>query len=152
MDACFERYGVGGLAAVEMTIAPSGTVSAAELRWAPFSSTSPTGVCVVQAVLTARFPPFEGAPQKISYPIVLEAHLLDRAQKAYVAGQFADAIAFAEKAKSDDPQRALRVIGASRCFLHDAAAAASAWKELNATGRRFVEYVCGNNHVHLDPR
>lgn len=73
-----------------------------------------------------------------------------RAQDAYTAGSYADAVALAQRGKAEDPQRALRVIGASSCFLKDAQAATKAWRELNGAGRKFVEYVCANNKVAID--
>jgi hypothetical protein len=170
LDACYAKLRVAGVAMLNLTIAPDGSV-AAEIApkvgsWGDFSKESPTGMCIVDAVQKARFPSFEGPPQKISYPIVLgneagrstdqsslspaSMETLQRAQDAYAAGKYSEAIALAQRVKSEDPQRALRVIGASSCFLKDAHGAAAAWRELTGTGRKFVEYVCANNKVRLE--
>ncbi len=169
LDACYQRYRLAGVATVDLTIAPSGTVTSAALAppthgWGDFASASPTGACIVRAVLTIRVPPFAGGPHRIDYPIVLRAPAAapatgpaatgaaDRAQQAYVAGRFADAIALARQAVADDPQPAWRVIGASSCFLRDAQQATAAWQQLDAAGRRFIEYVCARHQVPLAPR
>ncbi|HEY4394470.1 MAG TPA: hypothetical protein VGP64_10425 [Polyangia bacterium] len=55
---CHEAYGLPGLAMVNVVIAPSGLVSSARVT-GRFAGT-PTGACVEQAVLTARFPPSDG--------------------------------------------------------------------------------------------
>jgi hypothetical protein len=55
---CYQAYGVPGMAMVNVVIAPSGVVSSARVT-GPFAAT-PTGACVEQAVLTARFPPSDG--------------------------------------------------------------------------------------------
>ena len=169
LDACFAKYRLAGVATVELTIAPDGTVAARIAprvgSWGDFAGDSPTGACIVAAVQRARFAPFRGAPRTISYPVVLgneparsgepklsaaAMETLQRAQDAYTTGRYADAIALAQRAKSDDPQRALRVIGASSCFLKDAHAAAEAWRASSGPGRKFIEYVCANNQVSLE--
>jgi hypothetical protein len=55
---CYAAYGVPGMALVNAVIAPSGLVSSANVT-GRFADT-PTGACVEQAVLTARFPPSDG--------------------------------------------------------------------------------------------
>jgi hypothetical protein len=55
---CYEAYGVPGMAMVNVVIARSGLVSSARVT-GRFADT-PTGACVEQAVLTARFPPSDG--------------------------------------------------------------------------------------------
>ncbi|HEX6838236.1 MAG TPA: hypothetical protein VF334_16785, partial [Polyangia bacterium] len=112
LDACYAKYRIAGVATVDLTIAPDGTV-AAKLAprvgsWGDFAAGSPTGACIVDAVQRARFPSFDGPPQKISYPVVLgnepgrsgepslsgaAMETLERAQDAYTAGKYADAIA-----------------------------------------------------------
>ena len=164
LDACYAKYGVAGVAVVELTIAPAGTVAAAALerpgRGGEIAAASPTGACVVQAVLDARFPRFEGPPQTLAYPLVIGKHgapaaarpasaAIDRAQQAYVGGRYADAIRLASEARADDPPRAWRIIGAASCFAGDAAGAAAARDALDGAGRRFIEYVCANNKVAL---
>ncbi|HEX6838235.1 MAG TPA: RNA polymerase sigma factor [Polyangia bacterium] len=72
---------------------------------------------------------------------------LEDAQRAYVQGRYDEAIQLAGRAKASEPARAWRVIGASSCFKGDAAEAGAAWTHLDATGRKFIEYVCGRNHV-----
>ncbi|HEX8954194.1 MAG TPA: hypothetical protein VF945_20200, partial [Polyangia bacterium] len=74
---------------------------------------------------------------------------LQRAQDAYVHGEYDEAIALAKRAKAQDSQKAWRIIGASSCFKKDAAAAAAAWNELDGRGKKFVEYVCKRNDVTL---
>jgi hypothetical protein len=170
LGACYAQYRVAGVAVVDLTIAPAGTVAAAELQppgrgISSIAPASPTGVCVKQAVLAARFPRFTGAPQTLAYPLVIDdratvetppappaSTALDRAQKAYVAGQYADAIKLATDGKADDPPRAWRIIGAASCFAGDAAGATAALDALDDKGRRFVAYVCANNKVALPAR
>ncbi|MDB4969344.1 MAG: hypothetical protein JWN44_5033 [Myxococcales bacterium] len=74
---------------------------------------------------------------------------LQRAQDAYVHGEYEQAIDLAHEALPDDPQKAWRVIGASSCFQHDADGAESAWSALDDHGKRFIEYVCKRNDVTL---
>jgi TonB family protein len=158
LDACYAKFRVAGVATINLTIAPNGGVTAKIAPrvggWGDFSKDSPTGICIIDSVQKARFPSFEGLPQTISYPVVLGSEsvmeTLQRAQQAYVAGEYSDAIALAQRVKSEDPQRALRIIGASSCFLKDGRAATKAWRELSTPGRKFVEYVCGNNRVPIE--
>lgn len=167
LAACYAEYRVVGVATVNLTIAPSGSVTAAIAPavggWGDFSKASPTALCIVDAVQSAHFPAFDGVAQKIAYPVVLgdsadagaaskESDALRRAQQAYTAGKYVDAIALARAATSDNPQRTGRIIGASSCFLKDVQAATTAWKALDDAGRRFVAYVCANNGVRIDER
>jgi len=167
LDGCYAKYGVAGVAVVGLTIAPTGTVAAAELERPGrgigyIAAATPTGACVLQAVLAARFPRFDGPPQTLAYPLVIGKHdapaaarpasaAIDRSQQAYVSGRYADAIRLAREARADDPPRAWRIIGAASCFAGDAAGAAAARDALEDAGRRFVEYVCANNKVTLPP-
>ena len=64
---CYQAYGVPGLALVNVAIAPSGLVSSAKVT-GRFADT-PTGACVEQAVLSARFPPSDGLV--LPYPFQL---------------------------------------------------------------------------------
>ena len=158
LDACYAKYHVAGVAVVDLTIAPAGTVAAATLQppgrgLGDIAPSSPTGACVRQAVLAARFPAFTGAPMTLAYPLVVdERAAIDRAQEAYIAGRYAEAIERATAARAADPPRAWRIIGAASCFRGDAAGAAAARDALDDKGRRFVEYVCANNKVTLPAR
>jgi hypothetical protein len=58
ISRCYQAYGVPGMALVNVAIAPDGLVSSARVT-GRFAGT-PTGTCVEQAVLTARFPPSDG--------------------------------------------------------------------------------------------
>ena len=58
VQACYERYQVPGTAMVNVVIAKSGRVSSAQVT-GKFAET-PTGRCVEQAVMTARFPASDG--------------------------------------------------------------------------------------------
>jgi hypothetical protein len=166
LQACYAEHKVGGVATVELTIAPAGTVTRAAVAppvdgWGDFQPDSPTATCIVRAVLGARFPAFHGAAMTLAYPIVLRADgpqptppdaTLEQAQKAYVAGRYAEAITLAREGRAAQPSRAWRIIGASSCFLKDAAGAGAAWRELDEQSRKFVEYVCANNRVTIDKR
>lgn len=158
LDACATTHHASGVALVKLTIAPAGTVSAAAIApraagWGDFDADSEVGRCLVAAVRAARFAAFDGPARTIDYPLVVGASrstgLLLRAQDAYVAGHYDDAIALAQQARDADPHKAWRIIGASSCFLHRAADAASAVRALDEPGGRFVRYVCARNHVTL---
>jgi hypothetical protein len=64
---CYQAHGVPGMAMVNVVIDPSGLVSSARVT-GRFADT-PTGACVEQAVLTARFPPSDGLV--MAYPFQL---------------------------------------------------------------------------------
>jgi hypothetical protein len=66
--ACYERYGVKGLAMVDVRIARSGRVSSAVVTTGTFART-PTGTCVAKAVRSARFPRSDG--RSTPYPFQL---------------------------------------------------------------------------------
>lgn len=66
--ACYEKYRVKGLANVQITILPNGTVGDVKLL-GDFAKT-PTGECVASAVKQARFEPFTGEPMVINYPFM----------------------------------------------------------------------------------
>jgi RNA polymerase sigma-70 factor (ECF subfamily) len=74
---------------------------------------------------------------------------LQRAQDAYVHGEYDEAIDLAKQAKAEDAPKAWRIIGASSCFKQDAAGAAAAWNELDRPGKKFIEHVCKRNEVTL---
>jgi RNA polymerase sigma-70 factor (ECF subfamily) len=76
-------------------------------------------------------------------------NLLQRAQDAYIHGEFDDAIELAKQARAQDPAKAARIMGASSCFKGDAAGATDAWHALDDHGRKFIEYVCKRNDVTL---
>jgi hypothetical protein len=69
VQGCFDKHRVPGMASVVVTIARSGKVSRAMVRGV-FAET-PTGSCIQRAVLSARFPPFRGAPVTFDYPFIL---------------------------------------------------------------------------------
>lgn len=75
--------------------------------------------------------------------------LYQRAQDAYVHGQYQDAIDLSEHLIDSQPGRAWRIIGASSCFLRDKAAAMKAWRHMDATGKQFLGYVCSRNDITL---
>ena len=66
---CYERYKVEGHAQVTLRIEPDGRVSKARLG-GKFAGT-PSGECVRELVLGARFTPFKGEPVVIQYPLLL---------------------------------------------------------------------------------
>jgi RNA polymerase sigma factor (sigma-70 family) len=76
---------------------------------------------------------------------------LKAAQEAYLAGRYPEAIGHAQAALADGEPAlpAWRVIGASSCFLGDAAGAVEARDHLDPPGQKFVTYVCGRNDVTL---
>ncbi len=74
---------------------------------------------------------------------------LEPAREAFVKGEYKKAIALAQSHVSDAPQKAWRVIGASDCFLKDAAGAREAWDKLDAEGQAFLKYVCARNKIAL---
>jgi RNA polymerase sigma factor (sigma-70 family) len=74
---------------------------------------------------------------------------LQRAQDAYVHGEYDDAIELAKQAQPHDAAKAWRIIGASSCFKQDAAGATAAWDALDPRGKKFIEYVCKRNDVTL---
>lgn len=69
--ACKEDGGPTGDAKVEVTFAPSGDVTSAEVEGPPFAGT-PVGGCVASAFRGARVPPFQGAPVRITTSVVLQ--------------------------------------------------------------------------------
>ncbi|MCU1276785.1 MAG: hypothetical protein JWM53_331 [bacterium] len=77
------------------------------------------------------------------------ADTLQRAQDAYVHGEYDDAIELAKQSMAHDPPKAWRVIGASSCFKQDADGASTAWNALDVPGKKFIEYVCKRNQVTL---
>jgi len=76
-------------------------------------------------------------------------NLLQRAQDAYVHGEYDDAIELAKQARAQDPAKSARIMGASSCFKGDAAGATEAWQALDNRGRKFLEYVCKRHDVTL---
>jgi len=65
--ACFD--GTRGLAAVRLSVAPSGQIQKVTVS-GPFAGTA-VGACVVRAVRTATFPPWDGLPQSFGYSYLL---------------------------------------------------------------------------------
>lgn len=80
-----------------------------------------------------------------------DAPSLQAAQDAYVAGNFDEAIDLARKAMQAgaEPKKGFRIVGASNCFLKNAAGAHEAYDQLDPKGRTFIRYVCRNNEVEL---
>jgi hypothetical protein len=67
---CHERYPAAeGEMMIEAVIEKSGKVSAAETRGR--LARTPAGRCIQQLAAKAKFPPFEGAPMRASFPITL---------------------------------------------------------------------------------
>ena len=75
--------------------------------------------------------------------------LLQRAQNAYVHGEYDEAIDLAKQGVDQNPQKAQRIIGASSCFKQDADGALGAWRALDKQGKKFIEYVCKRHDVTL---
>ncbi len=71
-----------------------------------------------------------------------DADILTAAQTAYVHGDYAKAMALAQRASKDSPIRAQRIIGSAACSLGDAEQATQAYRQLDAPGRQYVTYVC----------
>lgn len=76
LQACAARHHVAGVATIDLTIAPAGTVARAAVEppaggWGDVPPDSPAAACLVRAVDEARFPAFDGPPLTIAYPIVL---------------------------------------------------------------------------------
>jgi hypothetical protein len=65
--ACFA--GTQGLASLRLTVAPSGRVASATVSG--MFAGSPVGACVERAVRAAKFPPWDGRPQRFSYSYLL---------------------------------------------------------------------------------
>ena len=70
LQACYERHHERGFAVVQMTIAPTGKVTGAEIVHGDFAGT-PTGACILDVIRTATMPAFDGPPAKIDYPVML---------------------------------------------------------------------------------
>ena len=75
--------------------------------------------------------------------------VLQRAQNAYVHGEYDEAIDLAKQGRHQDSGKAERIIGASSCFKQDVEGALGAWRALDPRGRKFIEYVCKRNDVTL---
>jgi len=67
--ACFAKLKVPGTADVKLTIEGTGRVGSVVVRGA-FAKT-PSGACVEEAVKSATFPAFDGAPMTLDYPFTL---------------------------------------------------------------------------------
>jgi RNA polymerase sigma-70 factor (ECF subfamily) len=77
------------------------------------------------------------------------SNLSERAQDAYVQGQYGDAIELGRELVEEDPEKGWRIVGASSCFVHDSDGAAEAWNKLDGRGKMFIQYVCGRNDTVL---
>jgi hypothetical protein len=69
VKACFNRYRVPGTAYMKLTISPQGRMARVLVR-GRFAGT-PTGACLRQVFMTARFPRFSGPPLSVNYPVFL---------------------------------------------------------------------------------
>jgi hypothetical protein len=69
VQGCYDKFRVPGTAFVQVTISPSGTISAAKVK-GMFAGT-PTGACLQAAARAATFPRFRGQPITIDYPFIL---------------------------------------------------------------------------------
>ncbi|MCP4446314.1 MAG: hypothetical protein GY811_13360 [Myxococcales bacterium] len=67
--ACFDAYGIEGMATFEMIIAGSGKLAKAK-QTGDFEGT-PTGICLDKAIQAASFPKSKKKKTPITYPIVL---------------------------------------------------------------------------------
>lgn len=63
--ACKADEGPTGRGKIQVTFAPSGSVTSAVVEGPPFAGT-PVGGCVASAFTSARVPPFDGAPVDIT--------------------------------------------------------------------------------------
>jgi TonB family protein len=69
LAACAARHATRGMVRVEITVAPEGRVTSATVV-GTFAGTS-VGACVAGAVRLARFTPFKGPAQSVTWPIIL---------------------------------------------------------------------------------
>lgn len=69
VQSCFDRYRVPGQVRLKLTISPSGKMSRVEVHGL-FAGT-PTGACLRQAFLRARFPSFRPPALTIWFPVIL---------------------------------------------------------------------------------
>jgi hypothetical protein len=67
--ACYEAYGIEGMATFKMIIGGNGKLANAE-QTGDFAGT-PTGICLDKAVQAASFPESKKKATPITYPIVL---------------------------------------------------------------------------------
>jgi hypothetical protein len=91
------------------------------------------------------------APQPAQSAAAPTDDALQRAQDAYIHGEYDDAIELAQKAKAtgEDSSKAWRIIGAASCFKQDAVGASEAWNAVDPPAQKFIEYVCKRNDVTL---
>jgi hypothetical protein len=66
---CYDEFKTPGLVDLVVAVRPSGEVDEVQV-WGKFAHTA-MGDCVVRAVAKVRFPPFEGALARFSYPYML---------------------------------------------------------------------------------
>jgi hypothetical protein len=66
---CYEKFGVSGSVGVKLTVAPSGEVKKAVATGA--SAGTPTGDCVADVAGSAKFPPWDGNQQTVTYSYFL---------------------------------------------------------------------------------
>jgi hypothetical protein len=78
-------------------------------------------------------------------PLVQASNALLTAQSLYVHGDYRRAAEVARQAIAGDPQRAWRLIVASRCHLHDRQATRAAFQQLDPDGRALARSLCAPN-------
>jgi hypothetical protein len=69
MEACYGKYGVHGMANLNITIAGDGTIKKVVLKGK--LKGTPTGDCVLEKIQAVTFPPFSDPSMTIGYPIIL---------------------------------------------------------------------------------
>ena len=127
---------------------------------ADFRHASPPAAIAVQA------PPV-ATPPVVAMPLRLEADpsepeplddcaapeaTLRAAQKAYASGEYDDAISLAELCTDVEPQRAMRIIGAASCVLHDLDCLKTAYRASDAPGRQYLVYTCQRHGISFRQR
>lgn len=74
-------------------------------------------------------------------------HNLAEAQRAYIGGDYQQAIRIARRNIDRDPERAWRVIGGAACYLGDATLVKESVNHLDEQAQLFVRHVCQRNGV-----
>ena len=108
---------------------------------------APVPVAVSSQRLEAD-PPEPESPQDCSSPEVT----LRAAQRAYISGDYDEAISLAELCTDVEPHRAMRIIGAASCVLHDLDCLKTAYRASDAPSRQYLVYVCQRNGVSFHQR
>ena len=66
---CQKLEGASGTVSIKFTVDPTGSVLKAKAK--SDHASSKTGLCVVKAVKSAKFPPFNGRPTSFTYPFLM---------------------------------------------------------------------------------